>query len=267
MPRIAFADESGTTGNPKCYAIGVVSLEADRLDGFVRTFRELHKKHGVVGEAGWSKIGTSFGPINFLLEWVRNILMSDTANFDAIVVNTELYRNWSRPDADREEAFYKTYTLLLRHIAERTGEVTEVLIDERLDSYNKQHEALEVIGNHMLAKLQSKGRLSNVRKVVSSDTPGVQVADLLTGAIAAAHRIWMKPATQMNRGKMLALQRLAQMLAWPDVCCDTYPHPKFNIWHFPEEFRAQPETRTPPTTVQVPLVDRTTLAQWLTRSP
>ena len=73
--------------------------------------------------------------------------------------------------------------------------------------------------------------------------PGIQVADMLTGAINTGHRLQLDPTIQINRGKRLLLARMAQVLGWDALCYDTWPDTKFNIWHFPQEYRAQPATK------------------------
>lgn len=242
MARVAFADESGTHANPKCYAIGVVSIDEQHLQAFDTRFQRLMRQHGVQHEVHWSDVDRSHGLINLGLEWLSSILRSRTARYDAIVVNTALYRQWRERQADRELAFYKTYTYLLRHIARQLAETTRVYIDDRSDKYGKHTEVVETIGNRMLAQLESQGRLTNVTKVRSHEMPGVQVADFLTGAIAASHRLRLDPATPLNHGKRLAIGRLAQMLGWDALHYDTLPHSRFNIWHFPIEYRADPKT-------------------------
>jgi hypothetical protein len=132
---------------------------------------------------------------------------------------------------------------LLRHLARQVADITDVLIDDRSDSYGKQTEVVETIGNHMLAQLQSRGRLSNVTKVRSHDHPGVQIADFLTGAVATSHRLLLDSGTPVNPAKRLAIARLANLLGWDALHYDTFPHSKFNVWHFPTEYRAQPATR------------------------
>jgi hypothetical protein len=240
---VAFADESGTHGNTKCYGIGVVSVESDRLDGFVRTFGKLRAKHNVTGELKWEKIRNRFSDVNFILDWIDHILSSHTGYFDVIIVNTTKYRNWCKRDANRERAFYQTYTALLTHMTKRSGKITDVFIDERSDSYALQHEAMGVIGNRMLARLASSGQLRNVQRVRSKETPGIQVADVLTGLVVAAHARKLDSSVAVNATKALAITRAATMLGWDDLCYDTLPDSKFNIWHFPIQYRGQPATR------------------------
>lgn len=143
---------------------------------------------------------------------------------------------WQGGAAEHETAFYKTYTYLLRHISARARQTTEVVIDARSDRYGKRDEAMLTIGNRMLARLASGGQLGSVRKVTSHESPGVQLADGLTGAINTAHLLASQDLS-VHPGKVLAIRRLATQLGWDHLAYDTYPHPKFNVWHCPIEFR------------------------------
>jgi hypothetical protein len=252
--RIAFADESGIDGNADCYAIGVVSFDRKWLDGFEAHFRSKLVSHGVQGEAKWTKVRGSHGLINFTLDGLDSILRSQSGSFDVIVVNTSLFRNWSSPLMTKEDAFYQTYTYLIRHIANRASLPSEIFIDDRTDGYAKRDEMMENIGNNMLAQLASAGRLTGVHKVDSRECVGVQVADLLTGAVNAAHARLLNRRFPLHSAKRLAIERLARMLGWDDLCYDTFPSLKFNIWQFPKEYRAFPQTRVVNPTGDVPYV-------------
>ena len=242
MARVAFADESGIDGSTKCYAIGVVSVAASRIGHFNQVFESLKRKHGVDNEVRWTSVRNSHGLVNLGIDWLHRIVTSSTARFDAIVVNTALYRKW-RDSAGREEAFYRTYTFLLRHLALRVREETTVMIDDRSDEYPKRHEVVETITNRMLAQLHATGRLKDVIKVRSHDHPGIQIADMLTGAVASSHRLFLDPAAPINAAKRLAIQRMASLIGWDALHYDTFPHDKFNIWHFPLECRGTPASR------------------------
>lgn len=240
--RIAFADESGLDARSPCYSIGVVSLDSSYRSGFEKYFQEKLVQHGVVGEAKWKKTTTSHGLINFALDALDSIIRSHSGALDVIVVNKSQYRNWNSGFMDREEAFYQTYTQLLKHITDRFGHPAEIYIDDRSDSYEKSDERMLQIGNNMLTRLASEGRLECVKKLDSHNCVGVQIADLLTGAINAAHARFINPRLPLHRGKNLAIARLAEMLGWDDLCYDTRPSRKINIWHFPIEFRNSPAT-------------------------
>ena len=174
MPRVAFADESGTSGGTQCYAIGVVSMSEEEHEEFNRSFLELKGSHGVHGEFKWSRIRNSHGAINLTLDVMGGLLRSNSATFDVIVVKKDEYRNWQGGVAQQERAFYQTYTQLLRHIARRARETAYVYIDNRSDSYPRHHEVIQTVGNRMLALLQSRGRLGGVERAESHDTPGIR---------------------------------------------------------------------------------------------
>jgi len=242
--RLAFADESGTDANPNCYGIGVLSFKEQSRPAFEGVFSSLAGSHKLTSEQKWEKISTGHARINFLLDWLDRILRSASgATFDVIIVNKRLFRLWNEEGCDRERAFYKTYTYLLTHVAKRTGEEMRISIDERSDSYRRHPEVVQSVGNHMLGDLADSGRLTEVSKVNSKKEPGIQVADLLTGAITSAHRARLDPTWRPHPGKELAIARMAEILGWPDLVCDTMPDSRFNIWHFPIEYRRNPETR------------------------
>jgi hypothetical protein len=242
MKRIAFADESGLDGLSPCYGIGVVSFDHECLSNFEEYFKSKLVSHGVVGEAKWKKTRDSHGLINFGLDALDSIIRSHSASFDIIVVNTALFRNWNSVLMTREDAFYQTFTFLLNHIANRASLPAEIYIDNRSDRYAKRDKMVANIGNNMLAQLASAGRLDSVQKIESHECVGVQVADVLTGAITAAHARKLNPTIPLHSGKKLAIERLAEMLGWDDLCYDTVPSDKINIWHFPIEYRAFPAT-------------------------
>lgn len=251
MERIGFADESGTDDRSACYAIGAVCLPVVYLPEFESRLEALKRSHGVEGEPKWTRVRTSHGLINFALDCLCLVLSEPSVTFDAIVVNKSQYRNWRGGSVQRESAFYQTYTFLLRHIVRR-GPDLDVSIDERSDRYAKRDEVIQTVGNRMLAKLAATGRIRSVKKTSSSSVSGIQVADLLTGAINTAHVCHLCPSFAVHAGKRLAIRRMASMLGWTNLAHDTFPHDKFNIWHFPPEFRGP--SRDPQFSTGVPYV-------------
>jgi hypothetical protein len=242
--RLAFADESGTHDESCCYGIGVLSFPENRRSAFDALFAELCQTHKLDTEQKWEAIDKGYSRMNFLLDWLHRILVSSAATFDIIIVHKGLYRLWSEAGGDREKAFYITYTQVLTSAARRTGEEMRVFIDNRSDGYARHPEVVQIVGNHMLRDLADAGRLGDVTKIDSKEEPAIQVADLLTGVITAAHRECLDPAADMHAGKRLVIARAAEVLGWRDLVCDTMPGSPFNIWHFPIEYRAKPATRS-----------------------
>lgn len=243
MSMMAFADESGTDSKCHCYSIGVVTIDAAARTPFEQKVLELKTVHGVVGEAKWTRIRNSHGAINFALDCLKLIATHSSTSLDVMVVHKPTFRNWQGDANAKERAFYQTYTFLLEHVARRVGTDVHVLIDDRSDRYPKRDEAMRAIGNRMLARLASNGQLKNVAKSRSDEVLGIQVADVLTGAINTAHLLKRQPQFTLHAGKRLAMKRLAEQLGWDRLSYDTLPNDRLNIWHFPIETRGP--TRAP----------------------
>jgi Protein of unknown function (DUF3800) len=109
-------------------------------------------------------------------------------------------------------------------------------------SYAKADEAAEVILSNIMEQaptLKGTGTIDSLLTVDSKETPGVQLADLLVGAVLAVRHghITAEP-------KRALVQRIAEHLGWMDLTSDTMPRAqKFNIWRFwdPTSGKPRPE--------------------------
>ena len=254
-----FCDESGTSGKERCYSIGALSIPSDRVPRFNQVMAELVQTHGVQGEVKWKKVSTSHGLINFGLDCLKNIIRGST-RLSIIVVNKSLYRKWNQ--GNREEAFYTTYSLLLKSFVKGFSQHFDVVCDDRCDSYPKQDEVVQIVTNNMLAQIGSQADLANLAKRDSREYLGLQVVDFFTGAVNCGHDLHLNPEAQVSPGKLLFLERMARILGWDRVVYDTYPNPAFNIWHFPTEYRRDPETRDVAFDLSVPFVTPDELTQY-----
>ena len=48
----------------------------------------------------------------------------------------------------------------------------------------------------------------------------------------------MDPNFPMNSAKRRVAESIAKVIGWNGLWYDTYPSARFNIWHFPIDFRA-----------------------------
>jgi hypothetical protein len=235
MSFVLFGDESGINPDYKCYGIGILIIPENSLSEFSANFKKLITKHGVIGEVKWQKVSTGYGLINFGIDLLRMILSSEY-RFSVIVVNKVLYNKWR--EGNYEEAFYTSLSFLLRDRIKITLDQCILCFDRRPDRYSNQNQVIQKITNYMLNKLQSEGSLENVIEADSQYCYGIQTADFFTGAITAAHNKYLDQNVQIANGKLLAIKKMAETLGWDDLCYDTYPNEKFNIWNFPIEYRA-----------------------------
>jgi hypothetical protein len=265
MPEIfsVFADESGTHPGEACYGIGALIVPKSRLERFNEFFRLRKNKYKTGSEPCWADIDRSYGDMNVAIDLLKAIMSVEDARFSIVVVKKAIFKKWL---ADRADGFWTSYCQLIVHLAKlRRGEY-KVMLDPRTDKYTKHNEVLEVIGNNVLRKSPDAGVIQNVTWGESATDAGIQAADMLTGAIVASHNVGLTSTRPLNGGKKLLISRLAAILGWPDLYCDTWPNPKFNIWHFPDKdgsagWRAVPATRKVLFRPHVPVVGRDEIAK------
>lgn len=253
MEYALFADESGTSSVDKCYTIGCLLVPCGQLETFEGKVRQLIEKHNLPSdrELKWSRVKRSYGVINFLIDIVK-LIVSSPSSFVCKVTWKAPYRLWQQ---DEEDAFYRSYTMLMDFCARRLNSEIKAKIDDKSDSYGKRHEVVEIIANHQLKGL---GKIESVTKCDSKSELLIQVADLLTGAVNASHNLWLTEGkAEIHEGKIVAIQKVAACLGWQQLHHDTYPNADFNIWHFPkEEYRAKPSTEEVTPNLNVPYVTR-----------
>lgn len=236
---LVYGDESGTTGSDRCYSIGLLCVPKSKLSEFNDYVLKLKKKRGIVGELKWSKIKNSAGQANICIDLLSMVLRSSCC-FHSIVVEKSIYNNWK---TDREKAFYQTYTYLLKNTAKQVKSNLLVLIDQKCDKYKKNDEVMGIVANNMLAKLGGDKTIQEVTMNDSKEHLGLQVVDILTGAVNSGYMKFLNPKLTLSVAKEAAFIKMASMLGWDKLIYDTYPNKNFNIWHFPSENRSRPATK------------------------
>lgn len=239
MEYTMFADESGTNDGSPCFTIGCLLIPSKQLKQFETEIKELIQKHNLPeNELKWEGLRNSHGRINFLIDVVRLLLSDNPYVWVCKVTLKAPYQKWAN---NEEEAFYTCHTLLMTYCATELNASIVAKIDDKSDSYNKQHEVVQIIANYNLK--HNDGKVAAVSKEDSKEELLIQVADLLTGAVNASHNLYQNPDILLHNGKRLAIERIAQCLGWQQLHHDTYPNTSFNIWHFPKkEFRSIPST-------------------------
>lgn len=235
---VSFADESGTSKGPACYTIGLVTVPNSYLEEFNKKISDAYAQSGIQGEIKWEKVRKSAGQINLCLEILR-IVLTTPCTFHAIAVKKSVYRKWH---SNEHDAFYTTYNYLLRQSSRYHNSQFQVYIDQRSLEYSKQEELMMIITNNMLSSLPTKSRISQVKMENSKLHWGLQVADILTGAVNTSYMHYLDSTLKFPLAKRIAVVKMARMLGWKRLDFDTYPNQKFNIWHFPKETRGVPKT-------------------------
>lgn len=205
MDFLVFGDESGTTGSDRCYSIGLLCVPKDKINEFNDYVLNLKAKRGIVGELKWSKIKNSAGQANVCIDLLSMVLRSSCC-FHSIIVEKSIYNNWL---IDRELAFYQTYTYLLKNTAKLVGSELTVLIDQKCDKYKKHDEVIGIVANNMLSQIGSNNNIKSVAMHDSKMHYGLQVVDILTGAVNSGHMKFLNPNLTLSQAKEAAFVKMA----------------------------------------------------------
>ncbi len=233
MDYSVFVDESHTSPEHRHYGIGLFVVPTSRLTLWRRVTDGICRRKHFTSEIKWHKIKNNRDTIDIAKEWIR-VLPLTQASFQSIIVDKKTYRLWS---GDRERAFYTTLNLALTRTMRLAPGNYRVLIDERPDRYRRQHEVLRLVSNATSRLSGSSASVVDAQFVSSRTERGIQMADLMLGAIAAATNMRENP-TSIHAAKRDLISFIEQTYAISSLSNDTFPNRDFNIWHFPVVRRA-----------------------------
>ncbi|MBF4243432.1 DUF3800 domain-containing protein, partial [Vibrio anguillarum] len=91
-------------------------------------------------------------------------------------------------------AFYQTYTYLLKNTAKHVGSELTVLIDQKCDKYKKHDEVIGIVANNMLSQIGANKTIKSVAMHDSKVHCGLQVVDILTGAVNSGYMKFLNPS-------------------------------------------------------------------------
>jgi len=244
-----FCDESGQSHGSPCYTIGALTMPRGLIPQFDARIRKRREEFGIgpdMGELKWKKVKgeRAIRYVNFITALFYDVLMHPDMRLHFIVVDKRRFNKWNMR-GKREQAFYTTYNYLIGHASSHVRGTYAVLMDRRSDSYERWPEAMESIVNRLLGRRGGLGNVGHVEMVNSKKHPGVQLVDLFTGAVNAAHLLWIDQKAQMHPAKKIVMRCMARVLDWDHLGFDTFPvlrgsstaNELFNVWHFPKSAR------------------------------
>ncbi len=227
---LIFCDDSGLHGTTH-YGFGSLWIPAERRGDIHTRVREIRARHGLrPDEIKWTKINR--GNRAFYVDLVREFFTRPWLMFHGLVVRKG-YVDKDLHGGSYDLARRKHFAMLLRQkVAFFSGGAADkayhVRVDQLPSAYAKADEvALKIVN----ATLNNEFGISAVHSLVTRDsktTLGIQLADVLLGAVMA------EVTNEANSAPKLAVRRaVADHLGWPDLKADTlHSEWKFNIWHF-----------------------------------
>jgi hypothetical protein len=227
---LIFCDESGFHGKT-IEGFGSLWMPWERRGDFAAKWNALHDTHFSPGEVKWKKVTRKTLPFfEALVDW---FFATRWLMFHCLVYSRAEI-DMAKHDGDKDLQRRKHFTMLLAKKIKRfaaPGKVYRIRVDPIHSRYAKADEAAEVILRRLIeqeARLSGTDSIHSLLTVDSKDTPGVQLCDLLLGAVMAA-----RDGKVTSAAKLALIARVAEHLGWPDLQADTYPDArKFNVWRF-----------------------------------
>lgn len=219
-----YIDESRHVGgNDGKMLLGALWLDNTQLPTLADTVRLIKKKHEIAPhrEIKWTKV--SISKLGYYKDLLRLFAELDHVNYRAVVIDKEKidYETYGKT---QDDFYYTMQYLLVRNIAEkRLGEV-RLFLDYKDAWSGKQ--------SHKLAKyLNNTGSLHNksltAQPLRSHEVIGLQLADLITGAVMYAN----KPKNEQKSQAKLELIALIEELVGQSLTQSTpYSIEKFNLF-------------------------------------
>jgi hypothetical protein len=226
---LVYCDESGQSGK-KYYGFGSLWMPWERRGDFTGLVATLRDRYNYRHEIKWNKIDSRNEPFyRSLIEefFNRNWLMFHS------LVGRKGYLNLKLHNGGYQEALQKQFSLLLRKKIAFFSEgdkrkAYHIVVDKLPYSYDKVDEATHVIVNHELKRDLGFAPIHNLVSRNSRDAAGIQVADVLLGAVVTG---WNQEDS--GDAKIAVRDCVAEHLGWRHLRADTRPWEwKFNTWFF-----------------------------------
>ncbi len=160
-------------------AIGGLWVPTNQKKQLTVDLRQLFNQHGLGSEVKWTKTS------NLKFDAYRAIIdffFDNPINFRAIVVEQDKLNYPKFKEGDEELGFYTFYYEMLIKWLDQPG-AYNILLDFKK---NRGDSHYEVLKRCLRNKVPVGSRVSGLHVIDSYESPLAQVADLLTGAIAAS---------------------------------------------------------------------------------
>ena len=159
-------------------AIGGVWIPADKRQEAKTLIVNLKKKYGLYGEIKWNHICPK--SIEMYKELVRMFFDNEQFRFRAICIKSADVNHDLFNAGNGELGFYKFYFQLIHHWM-LMGNSYQIFLDYKTNGYQHRVQELGKILNNA-----STAELTKIQALPSEESVLIQLADVLTGAVASA---------------------------------------------------------------------------------
>lgn len=247
---LVYCDESGVDGQVY-YGFGTLWMPWERRGDLTGLVARLRERYRYTDEIKWTAINRRSA--EFYRELVGEFFARSWLMFHCVVVRKGYVDR--RRHKDFDEARRKHFAMLLRSKMKffssgARDKVYHVRVDPLPSRYPRADEAAFKIVGSSLKKELGRVLLKSLITVDSRSSVGIQVADLLLGAVMSE---WQGAATADFKKSVRA--EVAGYLGWPDLRADTrYSEWKFNVWYFHDPTRGgEREATTRDVKLKIPM--------------
>ena len=178
-----YCDESGLEAlnrreEHRYSAIGGIWLpDTNRVD-LKNSIKDIKIKHGIHGELKWNKVSPRY--FDLYKDLIDFFFQADYIRFRVILIESSKVDHIRFNNMDAELGFYKFYYQLLHHWIFDFNRYN-IFVDLKIDRFKSRLKELERVLD--LSNLTSD--ITQVQGLPSHESVGIQLADVLTGLVAA----------------------------------------------------------------------------------
>jgi hypothetical protein len=232
-----FGDESGTHG-AQYYGFGYLWVPDWKYDELCDLVGGLRAKYDYDREMKWGRVDDAF--VELYEELVDAFFRHNWLMFSCIRVNRHYVRHDEYHEGSSEKAMRKHAATYLRTRIERfcgrsSRKQYDVYVDELPYSYHKSAEVIQITANNELNSRIGRKPIRNLEECNSKEEPGIQICDVLLGAVLEPWNQDADPESKRGGAKYRIIQKIGDKMGerWDGLRPDTKPHVwKYNICHF-----------------------------------
>jgi len=163
----------------KYIAIGGIWIPADYRTELKDKINEIKRRYNVLGELKWNKVSPKFE--NLYCDLVDYFFSATSRiRFRVILISAEKVDNDYFNSSSAELGFYKFYYQLIKHWI-YDGNQYNIFLDHKSNSNRNRIKELK----SFLERSNYNARILQAQALHSHESVGIQLADVLTGAVAA----------------------------------------------------------------------------------
>lgn len=175
--------------------IGGVWIPAEKRQDVKARIADLKRKYGLFGEMKWNRICP--GSVEMYKELIKYFFDDEQIRFRAICIKASEVNHERFNAGNGELGFYKFYFQLIHHWMVM-GNSYQVFVDYKTNGYQHRVKELGSILNNA-----STAVLTQIQALPSEESVLIQLADVLTGAVASSFN---------NQGKKSAAKQCIREL-------------------------------------------------------